>query len=588
MTSGSETLPSFSEILAFNAGAAEMHCDHDVSVTFLRNFTIEGVEPFLTYHCLKSGIRPAISFGGFDTVLQDLIEPLPHEHGHPADIVVLALVLEQIDPACGEPGWRASGAIERLRALFQAAAAQTVSLLAVNTFIPPYDTDFGIAAGTGLSSPDSEVAALNRFIREFVLEHRTRFILLDWERMAMICGEQETVDYRFWYMSKAPFKQPFLNLYALEILKAVRDLKGRSRKCLLLDCDNTLWGGVVGEDGLAGIHLDRHSYPGNIFYDFQKQVLRLHDRGVLLALVTKNNQDDVWEVLERHPDCLIRCGHLAAWRINWSDKADNIRSIAEELNLGLDSFVFVDDSPVECDLVRAMLPEVAVIQVPAKLYTFPRLLSRAGLFDTLTVSAEDRCRSAMYRAEGERKLAEGGFASREEYLATLGMVATIRQAGEEDLERMAQLTQKTNQFNLTTRRYSAARIGAFIRAADAAVFSLSVSDRFGDSGLTGVMIAFRDGEVGRIDSFLLSCRILGRNLESVFLDHCLALLRDRWTVSEWVAEYIPSRRNVQTAAFYDTAGFSADRADPARTVYRCDAARRVSRTIAYITVKEVT
>lgn len=344
----------------------------------------------------------------------------------------------------------------------------------------------------------------------------------------------------------------------------------------------------MGEDGRTGIQLDRHSYPGNIFFAFQKQLLLFHERGVLLCLVSKNNENDVWEVLDRHPDCLLKRGHLAAWRINWQDKVANIRSIGEELNLGIDSFVFIDDNPTECEMVRAMLPEVKVFQVPAKRYLLPRLLFRDGLFDTLLLTAEDRKRSVLYRAESERKMAESAFSSKEEYLATLGIVAMIRSARSEDVERIAQLTQKTNQFNLTTRRYCSAQIEVFSSAVDAAVFSISVRDRFGDSGLTGVFIAFHEGDIGRIDTFLLSCRILGRNLESVFLNHCLAKLQARWNVSGWLAEYIPSSKNIQTADFYTKAGFSTDQTDATRTIYSCASADREGSTISYIAVKDET
>jgi FkbH-like protein len=394
------------------------------------------------------------------------------------------------------------------------------------------------------------------------------------------------MDYRFWYMSKAPFKQSFLNLYALEVFKIVRALKGKIKKCLLLDCDNTLWGGVVGEDGISGISLDRHSYPGNVYYDFHKQILRLHDRGVLIALVSKNNEEDVWEILERHSDCLIKRKHLSAWRVNWNDKAENIRSIAAELNLGIDSFVFVDDSPVECDLVRGLLPDVSVIQVPSKLYLLPGVLARDGLFDTLVLSAEDRIRSAMYQAETLRKQAEGTFTTLEEYLTTLGLEATIHLARLDDLARIAQLTQKTNQFNLTTRRYSVAQIEAFHHSSNAAVFSLNVSDRFGDSGLTGVLIALREGTVGKIDTFLLSCRVLGRNLETVFLDRCLVMLQKCWGVSKWFAEYIPSPKNGQTADFYSRVGFTVIQEDSAVKVYQSNSDQRQSLEISYISVKE--
>jgi len=579
-------LPPFSDLLAFNAKAELIPCEHQARVAVLSNFTAEGLEPFLTFHCLKNGIRPAIALGGFDTVMQDLIEPSSPVHVPPADLVVLALLPEQLDPAYGTPGWRGAAALERLADLFRAAATHTGALLAVNTFIPPYDADCGIASGGELSERIQEVGALNRFIRDFVRENGTRFVLMDWERLARICGERDTVDYRFWYMSKAPFRQPFLNLCALEIVKVLRALQGEARKCLLLDCDNTLWGGVVGEIGLPGIALNPHSYPGNVFYDFQKQVLRFHERGVLIALVTKNNEDDVWEVLDRHPDCLIRRGHLAAWRINWDNKAQNIASIAAELNIGSDSMVFLDDSAMECDLVRTMLPEVEVLQVPANLSLFPRLLSRDGLFDTLATSAEDRKRSSLYRSEAERTRARLEFASADQYLASLGLVVTIRPAREEDAARVSQLTQKTNQFNLTIRRYSAARIEDFSRSGDAAVFSLQVSDRFGDSGLTGVLIALREGKLGRIDTFLLSCRVLGRNLETTFLERCLTLLEERWDVSEWLSEYIASPKNAQTADFYLKAGFTPLRTDAAGTSYRCDARVRTAQPVPYITVKE--
>ena len=403
MNDGIRQPPRIADILAFNDASTELHCDHTVQVLFVRNFTLEGIAPLLIYHCLQNGVRPAISFGGYDTILQDLIALSSPDHNGAAEIVVLAIVLEQFDPSYGMPGWRATVAQEQLFGLFRAAAEKTDALLAINTFIPPYDADYGIAASVELSERVVEVNALNRHIRDFVQQNRQRFVLIDWDRLSRICGEQDAMDYRFWYMSKAPFKQPFLNLYALEILKVVRALKGKARKCLLLDCDNTLWGGVVGEDGLAGIRLDRHGHPGIIFYDFQKQLLRFHHRGVLLALVSKNNENDVWDVLDQHPDCLVKKEHIAAWRINWRDKAENIRSISEELNLSLDSFVFVDDNPTECELVRTMLPDVVVLQVPTRLHLFPRLLSRDGLFDTLSVSAEDRKRSAMYRAEVQRK-----------------------------------------------------------------------------------------------------------------------------------------------------------------------------------------
>lgn len=587
MKQTSSQLPSLPDILAFNAASSELDCDQEITITLLRNFTLEGIEPFLAWHCLQNRIRPSIRFGGYDTVLQDLMELSSSVHVGQAEVVVIALMLEQLDSRYGEPKWRADMATDLILSLFQASLDNTTALLAVNTFIPPYDADCGIAVDAELTERITEVSKINMSIRDFVYQNSSRFFLIDWERLARICGESETMDYRFWYMSKAPFKQSFLNLYAVEILKIVRALKGKAKKCLLLDCDNTLWGGIVGEEGVSGIRLDRHSYPGNIFHEFQKQVLRLHERGVLIALVSKNNVDDVMEVLDKHPDCLLKTDHLTAWRINWDDKAANIIEIAQELNLGMDSFVFVDDNPAECELVRTMLPDVEVLQVPSKLYLLPRLLARDGLFDTLSFSAEDRSRSIMYRAEAQRMEEKRTFASLDEYLASLDIVAMIRVARAEDISRIAQLTQKTNQFNLTTRRYSSSQIEAFSRSADAAVFSLSVSDRFGDSGLTGVLIAFREEGVVRIDTILLSCRILGRRIETLFLDYCLSQIQKNWSICEFAAEYIPSLKNSQAADFYDKAGFIPLPPENGVIRYRCNILSRIAQPLPYITVHGV-
>ena len=221
-------------------------------------------------------------------------------------------------------------------------------------------------------------------------QHRAQFFLVDFERIIRLLGEEKTIDYRFWYTSKALFKKDFLNAYAQEIVKIAKALKGRTKKCLVLDCDNTLWGGIIGEDGISGIKLDKHIYPDKLYYEFQQNVINLHERGIIIALCSKNNEEDVWEILDNHPSCLLKRRHVAAWRINWDDKSSNIKSIANELNLGIDSFVFVDDSPLECELVKKMLPDVTVLQVPQKLYTYPKILLHDGWFDTLHISEEDK------------------------------------------------------------------------------------------------------------------------------------------------------------------------------------------------------
>src|SRR5690606_34181681 len=235
---------------------------------------------------------------------------------------------------------------------------RTATPVVVNTFLPPLDVENGLAVGRGAHRRVAGVGRLNAAIREIAARHPGQIYVVDSERIARRVGEEKVFDYRFMYMYRTPFRKEFMERFCVEIAEIGRLLKGRTRKCLVLDCDNTLWGGVVGEDGLDGIALNPHEYPGRCFYDFQRTILNLIDQGIVVTLCSKNNEADVLEVLDNHPHSLLRRSHVAAWRINWNNKADNIIELAKELNLGLDSFVFVDDSSMECQLVREAVPDV--------------------------------------------------------------------------------------------------------------------------------------------------------------------------------------------------------------------------------------
>ena len=557
-----------------------------IRFSFLRNFTVEGIEPYLKYHCYTSALAPKITFGDYGTVRQEILDKTSHLYATNPDIVVLSLFLESYLPNYFQPEWRAAGVFDDLKELFTSVASGTNAIIAINTFVPPFFPDFGIANTAVSTNRYDEVLQLNQLLRSFVQSNSGKFVLIDWERFLRLLGEGESMDYRFWYMSKAPFKPRFLNLYALELLKTAKALKGKSKKCLVLDCDNTLWGGIVGEDGIQGIKLDRHSYPGNVYHSFQQSVLNLHERGVLIVLCSKNNEEDVWEILDKHHDCLLKRTHLSAWRLNWEDKVTNIKSLAQELNLGLESFVFVDDNPSECEIVKSMIPEVTVLRVPPKIHSYPSLLERDGLFDTLTLSAEDRQRSEMYRAEASRKHEQAKYESIDSFLASLDLSVVIHEARKDEIPRIAQLTQKTNQFNLTTRRYSESQIASFCDAPDAAVLSLSARDKFGDYGLTGVLIAKRENDICTVDSLLLSCRILSKRIEVAFLLQALNLLEKKWPVTTWHAEYIPTNKNHQVEKFWQHMGFSELSNDNGHTRYRLAAGAPRPQSISFVTIQE--
>jgi HAD superfamily phosphatase (TIGR01681 family) len=306
--------------------------------------------------------------------------------------------------------------------------SRTQATIAVNTFLAPLYPELGLILPHDRGDLTTQVADLNRFIADQVREKAPRFLLMDWARYQRRLGADASIDRRYWYMSKAPLKKAFLNVYAQELSRIVRALKGKAKKCLVLDCDNTLWGGIIGEDGIDGIKLDGNEYPGKAFYDFQTSVLQLAERGVLITLCSKNNEEDVFEVLDTHPWCRLKRSHLSGWRVNWQNKAANIADLSEELNLGIDSFVFVDDNPVECDIVRQALPELTVLQVPDKLYNLPSLVLEDGLFDTLRVSDEDKRRALLYQSESQRKGARTQFGNIESYLSSLETVASIHRA----------------------------------------------------------------------------------------------------------------------------------------------------------------
>jgi FkbH-like protein len=582
------TLASLSDIMGFinSTETDEAFATVPLQVSFLRNFTVEGIEPFLRYHCLLSGIKPNIIFGNYDVVRQEILDKSSHLYTTSPEIIVVSIHLETYLPDAWRADWDANEVMEDLAGLFSDVARDTKAVVAVNTFIPPFYTDGSITSNAQLPDRSYKIKQLNQLVRDFVHTNSSRFVLIDWERLVQMLGESESMDYRFWYMSKAPFKKAFLDIYAFELVKIARALKGKTKKCLVLDCDNTLWGGVVGEVGLHNIKLDRHSYPGNAFYDFQKSILRLHERGVLVALCSKNNEQDVWEVIDNNPDCLIKRKHLSAWRVNWQDKASNLRELANELNLGLDSFVFVDDSPMECELVKELVPEVTVLKVPEKLYDYPALLAPFGLFDTLTLSTEDRQRSRMYRDEVSRKEESSRHKTLEAFLESLDLSVTIHHVKMEEVPRVAQLTQKTNQFNLTTNRYSEAQIAGFVEDPTWEVITLSVSDKFGDSGLTGVLIARKDSDKCVIDSLLMSCRILGRKIEVAFVLRSLELLERVWQATTWQSSYAPTQKNQQVADFWQLMGFKKIDCKNGQTVFELKSNTQRHKPIPYIKIVE--
>ena len=383
-----------------------------------------------------------------------------------------------------------------------------------------------------------------------------------------LLGANAAFDTRFYLRSTAPFAPPFVNELARRIVAGARGFNSYFYKALVLDCDNTLWGGIIGEDLLEGIKLDPHSYPGRVFWQAQQAFLALERQGVLLCLCSKNNPEDVDEVLDKHPDTVLRREHIAARRVNWNDKVSNLQAIAGELNIGLDSLVFIDDSDFECNAVRSALPAVRVFQVPKTLSDYPRLLGEIReLFLAGGISAESRSKTAQYRHRQEAAESSAQFETNEQYLASLDLQVQLTRDDMASLARISELTLKSNQFNLTTLRQSPAEIRQRIDSDAGTVYSLGVSDRFGNAGLTGVVLATWQGETARLDAFLMSCRVIGRGVEFCFWP---ALVEDaRRRGCRFIeAEYRPTAKNAQVADFYDRLGLPLVAEDNGIRCYR--------------------
>jgi FkbH-like protein len=393
-------------------------------------------------------------------------------------------------------------------------------------------------------------------------------------------------DLRHFHSSKTLYTIDFFRKYTETILPAFQAVNGKTKKVLVLDCDNTLWGGIIGEDGETGIQMSDATAKGKIFKEIQTILLGMQKDGVLLALCSKNNEEDVNRILNDHPDILITDKHIVSKKINWQDKASNIAEMAGELNLGLDSFVFIDDSDFEVGLVRQELPMVEVVQVPVNLSEYPLLLKELKmLFFSLTNTDEDKNKTNLYLQERKRKDQLKVHDSIDDYLASLGLSLKILWNQETSAPRVSQMTQKTNQFNLTTQRYTESDILRFFSDSNYMIAVFSVSDNYGDYGFTGVCIIHVVDAHATIDSLLMSCRVIGRNIEYAFFDQIIKRL-SRNNIKIIHANYLKTAKNNQVESFYDKLGFKIINSTTLQTQYSMSIKDYKMNNINYININE--
>jgi FkbH-like protein len=528
---------------------------------FVRNFTIEPIEPLLQVAAYRAGIHLEVSYSGYEPA---------NEHpeqwsSEPADVFFVALRLEELAPAltrdfldleAGGPQPMFEGVLDHLGGLMARIRAASEAAVIVHNFALPLAPAAGLADSQDPWGQVSIVRRLNLELVELVSNLGGAY-LLDVDHLFSRLGHENARDERGARVSDSPLSQAALRLLAESEVRHLRAISGPAIKCLVVDCDNTLWGGVVGEDGVDGLTLGPTG-AGHRYYELQRRLLDLRRRGLVLAISSKNEEQDVLAVLRTHPDCLLSETDFAAMRVSWDEKASSIEGIAEELNLGLAHIAFIDDNPVECDWVRTRLPEVKVLQWPDDFGSGGP--DDLGLFDSLALSGEDRTRTEMYRAEAGRRAQRQQVSSIEDYLRSLQIVATLGLARAEQLPRLSQLTAKTNQFNLTTRRHDLATLKSFTADPQSRLIWMELSDRFGSSGVVGCGAVLVNGDVATIDTLLLSCRVIGRSAENLMVRR-LAELATEIGAGTLIGEYIPSARNAQVADFYERLGFTGLPAD---------------------------
>jgi FkbH-like protein len=387
--------------------------------------------------------------------------------------------------------------------------------------------------------------------------------LVDIEKALSSLGVDNCLDFRYFYSSKALYTIGFFKTFAELIKPYILSANGKAKKAIIFDCDNTLWKGILGEDGFDNIEMSSKTKEGVIFAEIQSMALALNRRGVLICLCSKNNPKDVDKVIKSHPDMQLKDEHITINKSNWSDKVTNLTEIAQELNIGIDSFVYVDDSPFEVNFIKAQLPEITVLQVPKRIYNYPKMLrENLGLFYNLSFTAEDGMKIDMYNQQMKREMVKKEFTDIEDYLASLKLTITIFQDEESIIPRMAQMSQKTNQFNLTSKRYTEGDIKNFIDNDSYTVLAFSVSDKFGDSGITGLFIINLDqqNQKAEIDTFLMSCRVIGRKIEYAIIDYLIEVMK-LTNIKIVNAKYIQTQKNEQVKTFYDNCSFGLVESD---------------------------
>jgi FkbH-like protein len=547
-------------------------------LAILRSFTVEPMVPLFRAAAFCAGIDLTIYVSDFNAYVQDMVDSGSTLYAFAPDAALLAVQTRDVVPEF----WDDFGSLkeEQIHAIVKRVSSEfrdwvrafrkhSPAHLILHNLEQPMNPSRGLLDAQQRDGQTTAIADINTAIRNLASE-QVGIYVLDYDRLVARHGRATWHDERKWVTVRLPIAASNLNHVVQEWMRFLHPLTGKLAKAVAVDLDNTIWGGIIGEDGMEGIRLGTE-HPGSAYQAVQRSLLDLYQRGILLAVCSKNNREDALQALEKHPGMILKPWHFAAMRINWTEKSQNLREIAEELNIGIDALAFLDDNPIERQQVRSTLPEVFVIDLPTDPLNFASAVRQCPLFERLSLSAEDQQRGAIYQAQCERQQLERGVTSREDFYRSLQQEAEICPLTKATLARVAQLTNKTNQFNLTTRRYSEQQIADIAASEGWECFSLRLRDRFGDNGLVGVAITHLEGDVSQIDTLLLSCRVIGRSVETALLSFLAERARAQGArrLQGW---FLPTKKNAPARDFYAAHGFTTAHQNGDGTLWSLDLA----------------
>jgi FkbH-like protein len=506
----------------------------------------------------RAGFDVKIYEAPFDGIELEVFNPASGLYQFQPDAIVILNATQALRAAWFQQGTPrpefAAHIEERITRIWGSIGQHTRAVILQSNYVLPHERIFGNFDQKQPHSLYASVAEINSRIIARAREYKNVFVN-DVEAVASWIGRRNWFDDRYWDIAKQFCATEHLPAVAENLTRIVLAARGRAVKCVILDLDNTLWGGVVGDDGVDGIHLSAHG-DGEGFYRFQSFLLALKNRGILLCVCSKNEYAAAIKPFEEHSEMVLRKDDITLFVANWENKADNIRKIRESLDIGFDSMVFLDDNPFERNLVRSILPDVIVPELPEDPGDYVKALAELNLFETTAFSQEDTARSDLYRAEFERRTSAAAFANFDEYLSSLDMVIDVSRFTPAKLARIAQLLQRSNQFNLTTHRYSESECERMMVDDGCIPLTASLSDRFGDHGLISIVIVrprLKDCRL-EITDWLMSCRVLARGVEEYLMNQVVGIAASAG-LRQISAEYIPTAKNAMVKDFFGRFGF---------------------------------